>query len=882
MRAFLLALAWCCIGKSLFAQISIRWSGEVFDLLGKPVAGASIRLRSTSTHTILQFTRSDSQGRFGVQAEIIGDTLQLEVTKLGFAIHRRSLLTQSEDSIRIVLTPESKPLPEVSVKAKGIYQQGDTVNYAVSAFIRPVDQVIGDVLRRMPGIEIQDDGRVLYQGVSINRYYIEGLNLLDDRYQLANQNIPAEAVQSVQVWEKHQPIRVLDSVAPSNAPAINIKLKKDYRSKLIGRSKWGIGASPWLGLAEWTPMQFRQKAQYLAIYKFNNLGFDRSSELRQFGDAWSNDLNRLGVQNGPTLSIPFPQTPLRNLHRNLFNQQHVASVNRIKIWKKQREFKWQLDGWMDRQRLTASQDVLQFLPGDTVRIQESNRIQKRMAYMNGKFNLVRNQPGGYTEWLLSGGWQYSRNRATLQQMNSTWQQQNFEQAGVQAAVHLIRTRRSWVHDITGFLGWQQQPERLLVWPGLYPELLHDSLAFDGWQQQSRLRSRYARFQYQGTRKWRGLSIQQRVETHFRQQPLRSELVVITGMEKELVNGFSSDNTNQEWQGLYEITTNLKWSKWMIGGGINTQVARVWTRSLAGRTEAASQFWINPTISVMRSWPRGWMLTGMYYQMPFLNEPFRQAQGPIFTDFRRIADMPWFLKYSTMQHASFRVEHRKLETGWYMQLSLMHQQSKSNALQDLLFSGVLARSIQIERHNAHQLWNASALVRKYVSDWRASFSTKLSHQQHRLPVLSVGKLQQFAAATWQAAITANANQAWWSADYELDMRWIRSGSTATTIRNASALLTQVMAISIHFPKRWTVQQKGEHQQFWRSNQPQASVLFWDMEIRKRFARWDLSITADNLLNQQQFDTWDVSPAIERRKSFLLRPRQVWVAVSFNLN
>ena len=67
----------------------------------------------------------------------------------------------------------------------------------------------------MPGIEVLDDGKILYQGKPINKYYIEGLDLLEGKYNLANKNLPHKEVTKVQVLENHQPIKVLDSLVYS-------------------------------------------------------------------------------------------------------------------------------------------------------------------------------------------------------------------------------------------------------------------------------------------------------------------------------------------------------------------------------------------------------------------------------------------------------------------------------------------------------------------------------------------------------------------------------------------------------------------------------------------------------------------------------------------
>jgi hypothetical protein len=88
-------------------------------------------------------------------------------------------------------------LKEVSVTAPKIKLRGDTLDYRVDAFADRNDRVIGDVLKKMPGIEVSPNGRISYLGKDINRFYVENLDLLKGRYGIATNNIAAKDVATV-------------------------------------------------------------------------------------------------------------------------------------------------------------------------------------------------------------------------------------------------------------------------------------------------------------------------------------------------------------------------------------------------------------------------------------------------------------------------------------------------------------------------------------------------------------------------------------------------------------------------------------------------------------------------------------------------------------
>ena len=122
------------------------------------------------------------------------------------------IISVQKDKYQYTVQLEKKPyeLDEVVVKEAPITRKKDTLNYYVESFRQKEDYSIEDVLKRMPGIEVTTSGQILYQGSSINKLNIEGLDLMGDQYNQATQNMPAEAVSTIQVMENNQPIRALE------------------------------------------------------------------------------------------------------------------------------------------------------------------------------------------------------------------------------------------------------------------------------------------------------------------------------------------------------------------------------------------------------------------------------------------------------------------------------------------------------------------------------------------------------------------------------------------------------------------------------------------------------------------------------------------------
>src|SRR5699024_5728851 len=135
---------------------------------------------------------------------------------------------------------ERRQIQEVKVEDMPVFRRKDTLNYTVDAFTGREDRVIGDIIRKLPGIEM-DGERILYRGKPIQKYMVNNLDLMEGRYGMINKNLPADAVKDVQVVENDQPIKILDSLVFSDQASLNLKLKKFTTS---GTVKVGLGASP--------------------------------------------------------------------------------------------------------------------------------------------------------------------------------------------------------------------------------------------------------------------------------------------------------------------------------------------------------------------------------------------------------------------------------------------------------------------------------------------------------------------------------------------------------------------------------------------------------------------------------------------------------------
>ncbi len=217
-------------------------------------------------------------------------------------------------------------LKEVVITAKKMKQVKDTISFHVSTYRSSEDIVLEDVLKKMPGIKITNDGQIIYNGQWIKNFYIEGVDMLGGNYGTATKNIGAQDISSVQVIENHQDIKLLQGKKMGNAPVINIKLKSTSKgawasslSAALGSQSSQSSQSRLARDVSASLMTFKQEMQHLTILKTNNIGTDLRKEI--------NVPASLGSILGAELILP-EKSPIADTY-SYRNNSYCTSVNQL-------------------------------------------------------------------------------------------------------------------------------------------------------------------------------------------------------------------------------------------------------------------------------------------------------------------------------------------------------------------------------------------------------------------------------------------------------------------------------------------------------------------------------------------------------------------------
>lgn len=534
IKTFLYFLA--LISFSGYTQSNV--SGKILDEKGENLSGATVIVSKDTTGTILAYGISNGKGEFKVKVNSEIDSLFLKISYIGYSTVQQKIQNKDQQ-LEIALSPSSEELKEVLVESRIIEQRGDTLSYSVSAFKDQKDRVIADVLKKMPGIEILPGGQIEYQGEPIQKYYIEGLDLLEGRYSLANNNISADDVSKVQILENHQPVKLLDSLEFSERASLNIKLKKEVT--VSGSAELGAGFSPLLWRAKVTPMIFTKKNQAIATYQANNTGSDVSREIRDFSIA---DFGReqFNTSKSDWLSIRQLAAPPFSQERWLDNNVHLGSANYLIRLKKDVDLKANISYLNDAQQQIGNTKTRFFTPTDTINLAENNRNDLFVNTLQSKFILEKNTDDNYlkNELEINGYW--DSQRGNIDTGDSKIRQRLSNPFSViRNKLRLLKPVGKQLVTFRSNTGFTKANQNLQVQPGQFEDLLNNGSDYTKVEQLVESATFFSDNSAGFTKKIKGITVSPEVGFSIKNQSLGSRIKIFNVNKAEVLDGDFQNN-----------------------------------------------------------------------------------------------------------------------------------------------------------------------------------------------------------------------------------------------------------------------------------------------------------------------------------------------------
>ncbi len=247
-----------------------------FDTLNDPLVSATVLLLDKADSTMIEFARTDLDGSFKFRKVPNGEHL-VKITYLGFiplTVNATSLDGSNIDLGRLQMVEIAEELMEVVIKAAKAPMKirGDTIEYDATTFKVPPGSSVEDLLKRLPGMEVDQDGSVTSEGKDVTRVTVDGKSFFGTDPKAATKNLPAEGISKVQVFDtKTEEEEITGSTAEAETKTMNLELKEDFKKGGFGKVVGGIGTESRAEI-KGNYNKFNEKIQFSIIGVGNNTG----------------------------------------------------------------------------------------------------------------------------------------------------------------------------------------------------------------------------------------------------------------------------------------------------------------------------------------------------------------------------------------------------------------------------------------------------------------------------------------------------------------------------------------------------------------------------------------------------------------------------------
>ncbi|WP_452222189.1 outer membrane beta-barrel protein [Lacinutrix salivirga] len=302
------------------AIAQVKFEGIVKDAEGLPLELANVVAINQETKVMDAYGITDDKGRFKLSLEK-NSTYNLQVSYIGLKTSESTIQTKEESINRDFNLEVDNSLEEVElVYEMPVTISGDTITYNADSFKNGTERKLGDVLKKLPGVEVNDEGQIEVEGKAVGKVMVDGKDFFDGDSKLATKNIPANAIDKVQVLKNYSNNSQLSGVTNNqDNVAINIKLKEGKKNFWFGTITAGVGDSPdgELYLAQPKLFYYSPKKSINFIGDINNIGELALSrrDIFNFGGGFQMP----SQQSGTNINLGSNDLGFRQLQNNQAN-----------------------------------------------------------------------------------------------------------------------------------------------------------------------------------------------------------------------------------------------------------------------------------------------------------------------------------------------------------------------------------------------------------------------------------------------------------------------------------------------------------------------------------------------------------------------------------
>lgn len=869
----------------------LKISGQLKTTDGKGIPYANITLKSAQ-QTIIAYTTSNIEGYFSFTLNDTTTTAHwLEVNHLGYKKFRTSVINGKMEYL-IMLEEQSIDLAEVEVKSPPIRSNNDTLSYDVESFAKSEDRTIGDVLKRMPGIEVEESGQIKYNGKNISNFYIDGDDLLNDRYNIGTRAIPQDMVKDVEVLQNHQPIEVLRDKSYSDDVAINLKIKEDAKLKLTGQIKMG-GGIPNLYEAELNSLLFNDKHKMLNVAKANDIGVDLSRELTAFNAE--NQLQSMNNQRpSEILSSGTVSEPNLPKERYNFNHSALVSANNLTNLKNSFQLKSTINLLYNRNDMNYNSLTNMYVNNDTIRYSEVQNIENKPLMADFSVSLKNNNKKYYFNNMLQVNFSNEKSVSDLQSNSFDFSQQlkTGQYDFSNKISYLPSLKNQHILSFNWYLNYFNKPQTLTINPGINDGALNDSIPFQAVNQITNLPTWFS-----------NLSLSYRIPKGRIKQHY---LVGLVSEWQHLTSNLELRQANGDWTPYgNSLDNDLYWKRHRININPSFEYEKGPWESLVsfplsiqsinyedvGFTfrENFSKWLFNPAWNLTYNLNSEDYLAVNYSYNNQIGNISDLYRGAILTNYRSLQSNNASLQERNLHNIGLRYNYQRNLQMFFMNASINYSKVRSNTILSHIVSNNLFQTVLLPFSNKSHDLSIAAGISKYLFDIDVNIGANASWNNTRYNQFLNNQLLPFNNLTFS-----------FSPYFEtrllnfLFLKYAGKGNwTTSKMIGATAgidfpdrqiqFFDQSLDLTFRPFENAFFKLSGRQLLTTQKNAENVKYLFTDLNFRYKIDKWktDIELDASNLTDIRSYELYTLSSNQFGYSQYDLRGRMLLLRLSFRI-
>ncbi|MCM1484339.1 MAG: TonB-dependent receptor [Muribaculaceae bacterium] len=871
MRTLVSCILLACV---LSASARAVLSGRVSDTSGAAVEAMVTILESGR---MAGYGRADEAGLYSVTYTGTADSITVRCAAIGYGTVIKQIPART-CTLDFILTL-GYALKEVTVVADKITQRGDTLSFNVAAYRSDADRVIADVIKKMPGLEVADNGKILFNGKAIKNFYVEDMDLLQGRYGIATNNVSASDVASVQVYQNHQPVRALKDLNPSADVAINLRLKSSARGIWSATGMVGGGYKPALWAAEATAMYFGRHMQNITTYKGNNSGTDINAQLSNLTDDVP-----MSFYNSAPLSVALPAIPGIASKRYIRNRSNALSTNNIIRLDSLTSLSVALTYTDDLLRRSGESVSRQYVPSTadyrtiTGIVTARSYVHSLSASSTYKKNTsalyIANQLELKADWNRDDGTALTSSSFTsgASEIGQRLDNPSFE---ISDCVTVIRSSGA---QITAAAGWNHHPQQLTVSPSDYLgiEATAPSLRQDYTTDNIKASLMSGLFRRLGRVNVNMLLLADADIEKVTSQLYGLEVPASASAANDYLFGQLSMGIEPRFDYLlgkvyFQLRLPLGYNRQWISDSRDASYSRSWNYPD-----------FNPALTLRYATGRHTLSAEAAYQCMRNNSP-RAARGIIMTQYLsfRQADIErTMIDRNVSAQLSYRVANPMIQL--FGNASLAYTRFYHNTIAAVDYDGLSTVSIALPRSYTSDRYSASASVNKGVGFWDSTVKLSGSASLYRSSRLIGGDLFGYSTTYWSGNVLLTSTPARWMGA-AMAFAYGSNRSYTDFDRSATHPVHQwTCRIDMNFyPAHNLILNVAAEDNYTNLTSLDRHVWFGDAKVTYRYRRLDWELELNNLFNRRIFTRVQYTDMDIYTSTYTLRPRSIMLRLRFKL-